>query len=185
MTLRWPAATAAFVRSKVVPSGYIDGLILSNDGGTPNTKLDVAAGVCRDDTNPAAIVLNSGVVIDCATNGVNGLDTGALANNTWYHVFAILGGVAPATLASTSASSPTLPAGYTLKRRIGSFRTDGSAHIIAFKQNGDEFIWSTVTLDVNGAATSTTAALNTLTVAPVDGIHANIRVGLVAGGGAA
>jgi len=34
-------------RPRLALRGYIDGLTLSNDGGTPNTKLDVAGGACR------------------------------------------------------------------------------------------------------------------------------------------
>jgi hypothetical protein len=64
------------------PRGYIDGLTLSNDGGTPNTKLDVSAGICRDDTDAMAIRLTSSVVIDCTTTGPNGLDAGSLGVST-------------------------------------------------------------------------------------------------------
>ncbi len=145
--------------------GYLAGLTLSNDSGTPNTKLDVSPGVCVDDTGAAMMNLGSGV-IDCTTVGANGLDAGSLAATTWYHAFAICkaSGGAPTLLASTSLASPTLPSGYTLKRRLGSFRTDGSSHILGFSQNGDEFLWAAAMGDVNVANLGTTATLFTLTV---------------------
>lgn len=68
-----------------------------------------------------------------------------------------------APLASTSVSSPALPSGYTLKRRLGSFRTDGSAHIITFFQFGDEFLWKTPVNNTAGSVTTTPVTV-TLTV---------------------
>ena len=68
---------------------YLAGLGLSNDATTPNTKIDVAAGVCADDTNALMLSLAAGV-IDCTMTGVNGLDAGALATGSTYHsVYAI------------------------------------------------------------------------------------------------
>ena len=95
------------------------------------------------------------------------LDAGSsLAANTWYHLFVIARtdtGVVD-ELCSTSATAPPLPTNYTKKRRIGSFKTDGAAHILAFVQNGDEFLWKTSTPDVNSVAIGTTALAPTLTV---------------------
>lgn len=166
------AAIAAISR------GHLSGLVLSNDGVTPNTKLDVSAGTAIDDTNVAPIVLPSGV-IDCTTVGANGLDAGSLANTTWYHTFAIAKpkGANPALLASTSVSSPTFPSGYTLKRRLGSFRTDGSAHILPFVQIGDEFLWKAMVLDANAVTPSTAnRTLQTLTVPTGVQVRARVRL---------
>lgn len=128
--------------------GYLSGLTISNDGVAPNTKIDVAAGLWCDDTQAILINAASGAV-DCTTTGANGLDAGALAASAWYHVFAIAKTDGTnAFLASTSPSAPTFPAGYTLKRRIGSFRTDGASHILAFTQRGQEFFWATPVHDV-------------------------------------
>jgi hypothetical protein len=181
------AASTAFVKAKAesvvggaVLRSYLAGLGLSNNTGSPNTKIDVAAGVCSDATNTQMMALSAGT-IDGATVGANGLDAGSLANNTWYHVFAI--GKADGTtalLASTSVGSPAMPSGYTLKRRIGSFRVNGSAQILAFTQNGDEFLWSTPVLDMNATAPPTTAALLTLTVptgVKVDAVLGGIALG--------
>jgi hypothetical protein len=105
--------------------------------------------------------------IDCSTTGANGLDTGSLANSTWYHVNVIgkLDGTT-ALLASASFSSPTLPSGYTLKRRIGSFKTDGSAHIITFLQDGDEFRWKSSVQDISVTNPGTSAVTRTLPSVP-------------------
>jgi hypothetical protein len=165
------AASTAFVKVKAesvvggaVLRSYLAGLGLSNNGGTPNSKVDVAAGVGADDGNAQMLALSAGT-IDCGTTGANGLDAGSLANATWYHVFAIgKTDGATALLASTNLASPTMPAGYTLKRRIGSFRTDSSAHILPFVQDGDRFLWKTPVLDMNGTAPGTSASNAVLTV---------------------
>lgn len=153
------------VRSMMGPSrSYLAGLTTSNNVGTPNTKLDVAAGQCADDTNVLLLTVAAGT-IDCGTTGANGLDAGSLANNTWYHAFAI-GKVdgTTALLASTSLASPTFPSGYTLKRRIGSIRTDGSAHILLFIQDGDLFLWNASPAAVTATDPGAAAVTRTLTV---------------------
>ena len=144
---------------------YLAGLTLSNDGTSPNTVIDVSAGVCADDTNVAMLNLPSGQTINGATTGAGGLDTGSLAASTWYHVFVIgkPGGGAGALVASTSLASPAFPTGYTLKRRIGSFKTDASAHILGFFQFGDHFYWKAEVQDQSTtlAATATNFTVST------------------------
>jgi len=145
-------ATAAYVIRS-----YLAGLGLSNNATMPNTKIDVAAGVCADDTNALMLTLPAGT-IDCTMIGANGLDAGALANSAWYSVFAISKtNGATALLASTSVIAPILPSGYTLKRRIGFVRTDGSARLRAFHQYGDDFRWDTQIADVVSTTVGTTS----------------------------
>ncbi len=70
------------------------------------------------------------------------LDTGAIANTTWYHVWLIQRvdtGVVD-VLVSLSATSPTMPTNYTRKRRIGAMLTDSSAHWVKFSQLGNNFL---------------------------------------------
>jgi hypothetical protein len=117
------------------------------------TTIGVAAGSCADSTNAVVMSVSAGT-IDCATTGANGLDAGSLANTTWYYVFAIAkADRTTAVLASASLASPTLPTGYTLKRRIGSFKTDGSAQIIPFTQTGDRFQLTAEVRDQNALST--------------------------------
>jgi type II secretory pathway pseudopilin PulG len=150
---------------------YRSGATLSNDGVSPNTKIDATAGAWADDTGVALLTPAAGA-IDCTTTGANGLDTGSLAATTWYHAFAIgkAAGANPAFLASTSLT-PTLPSGYTLKRRIGSFKTDGSSHILGFVQVGNYFWWTNPsTDDVSGSSLSATTPV-TFTVNSPPGVQ--------------
>lgn len=74
--------------------------------------------------------------LDITTSGKNGLDTGAEAADTWYYVWMIWN---PSTaevagLLSASATSPTLPSGFTKKRLVGAVRNDGSSDFKQFLQ---------------------------------------------------
>jgi hypothetical protein len=70
--------------------------------------------------------------------------------------------------ATTAGLSPTLPTSYTKKRRIGSFRTDGSSNIVAFSQNGDEFLWSAMRNDVANVNTLGTSAVSQTLTVPIN-----------------
>lgn len=146
--------------------GHIGGLALSNDGTSPQTVIDTSAGVATSDDAGALMRLPSftkSTAAWAAGSGNGCLDAGTVANSTWYHLFVIertdTGAVDE--LCSTSATSPTLPAPYTKKRRIGSFKTDASGHILGFTQYGGgqtrQFIWTTASQDVSSASLPTGA----------------------------
>lgn len=169
-------------------AGHIFGQTLSNNSTDGDHDIDIAAGsAATDDTTPISMRLASSLTkqLDAAwAVGTNagGLDTGSIAANTWYHVWLIQRsdtGVVDA-LSSTSATSPTMPANYDRKRRIGSVLTDGSANIIPFKQTGDYFQWdlASVILEVSvtGFAVPTTATLQTLTTPPGVKCMANLTL---------
>jgi hypothetical protein len=148
--------------------GYIDGLVMSTAGSS--ATISIAAGVAADSTNTELISLSSAIAKTTSAwavgTGNGGLDTGSIANDTWYHFYLIRRpdtGVVDVVF-STSASSPTLPANYTQYRRIGAGRTNGSAQWTRFFQNGDEFLWETPTLDFNATNPGTSAVSRTLRV---------------------
>ena len=139
--------------------GYLGGLTMSNDASNPNTVIDSSAGVADSDDVTTMMTLASftkNANAAWASGTGNGcLDSGSsLATNQWYHLFVIANTSSNIVdeLCSGSATSPTLPSGYTKKRRIGSNKTDISAHNLAISQNGDEFLWATSILDANGVA---------------------------------
>jgi hypothetical protein len=161
---------AAIVLQKLSPTlrGALGGLSLSNDGGSPNTTVDITTGAATSDdystymSLPSAYTKTTGSWAVGSGNGA--LDAGSVAASTWYHVFLIERvdtGVVDILL-STNATSPILPTSYTKQRRVGSVKTDASSHILAFSQNGDEFLWLVPPNDINTAALGTTATLFTL-----------------------
>lgn len=154
------------------PRGHLSGMELSNNTTDASNDIDISVGSCRDDADAANIDLASAMTkrLDAAWaegSSQGGLDTGAKANSTFYHVFAIRNGVGTVdVLFSTSLSSPTMPSGYAAKRRLGSIKTDGSGNILAFIQAGDRFYWKTPVLDVNVTNLSTSRVTYTLTSVP-------------------
>jgi len=147
---------------------YYTGLTLSAAGSS--ASFGIAAGQAADSGN--AVLMTLAAAITKTTSGWtvgsgNGaLDTGAIANSTWYHVWLIRRpdtGVVD-VLASLSATSPTLPSGYTQKRRIGAMLTDASAHWVAFTQVRTKFRWVTPTTDFANTSGVTTRVTQQLTV---------------------
>lgn len=161
---------------------YLAGMILSNDATTANAVLDIAAGQAADSANVTMIAL--GQTFFKSTGGAwaagpgaggspkTGMGTGlTIANATWYHVCAIINAAAADVYFDTDAAcTANSPASTTARRRVGSFLTDGSAHIIAFTQRGDNVSWNTIpALDINTSLSTT----------PADFTLANVPLGVV------
>jgi hypothetical protein len=105
------------------------------------TATWTADQICVQTSGAAASLLltNVSTTLNSATSGANGLDTGSIANNTWYYVYIIYNPTTTTTavLMSASATSPTLPSNYTYSSGvIGAVITDGSAHFLGFIQRG-------------------------------------------------
>lgn len=169
-------------------SGYLFGLTMTSGTSTNlSSTLSVAPGVAADSTGTYLFQLSAEIskVLAgpwAAGSTANGLDTGTRANNTWYHVFLIRNdstGTAD-ILFSTSYASPTMPAGYSHKRRIGSVKTDGSGNITPFTQTEDEFIWAKAAYDVQSYTSLGTSSVNfALSVPPDVKVQARLRAGIL------
>jgi len=176
------SATQALVEElpPLVLRSYLSGYTMSTAGSS--ATMTVAAGSAADSTNVVFINLNSSISKTTSSwavgTGNGGLDTGAIANNTWYHFHAIRRpdtGVVD-VLVSLSPTAPTLPANYTQFRRIGSGRTNGSAQWLKFVQDGDYFRWDASILDVGLLNPGTTAVSATLSVPSGVNVEASINV---------
>jgi hypothetical protein len=155
-----PAGSSSVLRS------YVAGLTLSNDGTTPNSVLDIAAGQAADSTN--AVTISPGAFTKSTAGawtsgtGNNGMGNGlTVAASTWYHVILANNGGTPDIYFDTSATGANRPTGIsdTKVRRVGSFKTDGSSNILAFTQIGDTFYWSTVITDVSSSTSDYSAGV--------------------------
>jgi len=84
--------------------------------------------------------------------GGGGLDTGSIAPNTWYDIYAIYnpGAELPDYVFTTSIGVLILPSGYTKKEYRGSYLTDSISQLVPFIQNKDIFTFLTPRLDVPG-----------------------------------
>jgi hypothetical protein len=157
--------------------GFFAGLMLSP---ATTTSMPIAAGQCSDSTNTVLMSLSAITKTTAAwtvgtSNG--GLDTGAIANSTWYHFYVIRRpdtGVTDVVF-SLNATTPTLPANYTQYRRIGADITNGSGQWTAFIQDGDLFQWITPPVDVSSTNPGAAAVTRTLTVPIGVNVIANLR----------
>lgn len=176
------------VTNGALPRGHIAGLNLSYVG---TTFFTVSAGKCRDETDTYDMVLASSFTKDLqpffgeGTNQSSGSsDSFPLAVNTNYSVWLILNLTSGAVdvLTSTSATSPVMPVGYTIKRRIGWLRTEtATTNILSFVQKGDLFL--VATSDTSYSTTSvTSAAVSTITLPCPPNVLASIRCSTTASG---
>jgi hypothetical protein len=177
------AAVRALVATAAPPRGYIGSGNCSAAGGTQT--FSVNSGVWTSDDQTTSMVLASNYTKTMSAwavgSGNGSLDTGAVAANTWYHVFLIERidtGVVD-VLTSLSATAPTLPANYTVKRRTWSLKTDATPNIIAATQVGVETIWAASPLDVNTATLGTSRSLFTLSVPPGYKVNALFRAAFI------
>lgn len=164
------ALSQAQVATQVPLRSYLAGLTLSNDSGTPNSVLDIAAGQATDSTNTVMINLSAFTkstaglwVAGSGNNGMgNGLTVGA---STWYHVCAIINNGSPDVYFDTDVNcTSNSPASTTARRRIGSFKTNGASQILGFVQDGDYFQWTAISASdfstLNPGTGATTTLLN-------------------------
>lgn len=151
--------------SDLATRGYIDGLICSNATDTDH-DISIAAGSAKDSTNAYLLTLASALVkqIDASwAVGTNagGLDTGSVATSTVYYIWLIRkdsDGTIDA-LFSLSKTAPTMPTGYTYKRRIMTVCTDGSANIRNFDQYGSDVRYRTPIQDRASAVIAGTSRI--------------------------
>ena len=143
--------------------GYLSGLQRTGSTGTTYSQ---GVGVAADDGNETMLSLISGT-INAATVGADGLDTGALTATATFHAFAI--GKTDGTTArllSASPSSPTMPSGYTYKRRTASVKTTVSSQIIPYLQFADKFMLTAPNVDVSATGAGSTAVTRILPSVP-------------------
>lgn len=152
--------------------GYLAGYGTSIGTDTAH-DIDIAVGECRDSTNGVDMVLASALTKQIDATWASGTAAGGLsssltapANDTWYHVHAIIVAGAVDIGFDTSVTAANLGTDHsaTSFRRIGSVRTNGSANIIAYVQTGDGFIWDLAVGDWDEANPGTSAVTRTLKV---------------------
>ncbi len=162
---------------------YINGLKLVYLTGTTMT---VTAGRCSNTTNANDISVGlpinvaatqtgisseagtGNVTINTAVTGAGGLDTGAMANDTFYAVYAIgdsYGNNAGSALISADLTQPLLPSGYDMYFRIGYIKSSGAAAILPFRQDGcglDRWMWydAPIATDITAGSSATYAAVD-------------------------
>ena len=125
------------------------------------TTISLGLGDVRDSFDAGNIILTASVDVALTRSGVNGLDTGTEATSTWYTVWAITGpGVSVGGLLSTDTVNPTMPSGYTLKRRVGWIYNHSDGDVQNFLQAGSgrtrHYLWQEAGADYTKILTNGT-----------------------------
>lgn len=150
----------AVITTSTPPKGGIFGLTTSNNVTDADHDIDIAAGqAASDSATPVTINLNSATTkrFDATFaegSGNGGFATGeSLPTSGTIHLWLIAKADGTADVFAnnnaTSGLAPTLPTGFTQKRRIASLRTDASANIVGYTQVGDTFWLKSRALDVD------------------------------------
>jgi hypothetical protein len=142
------------------------------------TRTTSALAVSADEIKIGSqLISNLNVTVQSTATGANGLDTGALAANTFYYLWAIYNSTAAtaAAIISLSETTPTLPAGYSssLQRLIGGVGTASSGAQFREGTQLDHVVSYTNPCIISTAITSTsinTADLSNLV--PSSGVRA-------------
>lgn len=149
--------------------GHISGLILSNNVSDAVNDLDWAAGICAStETTPVMMVHPAGTTqLDVAFGtGNGGRFDSAISDGTWHcYVIADAAGNVSRGLSKSlnPTSQPNYPSAYVHYRRVGSIlRTSGT--IVAFSQDGDEFLRSVPAADLSLIPSDTLGHLVALSV---------------------
>ncbi len=132
-------------------NGMVHGLLMFNNSGTPNTKIDITAGYSLLTTTGGTpkFLSSVSVTIDLTTTGANGMDTGARPTSGWVYCYIINNGSVTAGLAT--ATSPTaglpspFPGGYSNFAYVGAMRCDGSQNLLRTRQQGRAVGYTVVT----------------------------------------
>lgn len=157
-----------YIAGTGLPLNYITGFMLSNNATDPTNDIDITKGECRDDAdgNDIALVATTRAIDAMFVEGGPGYrdSTDTLTGAKWFHIFAIGGaGKADDLFASTSLA-PTLPTGFTYKRRIGSIHW-ASTTLLAFSQfKNNETWWDVPVSDLSNGTVAAAGTTLTLTV---------------------
>lgn len=133
-----------------LPFFYINGALVSTVSAH-TSQLSLSAGIMRDSSNtydmnignfngqvnPNAAA-NVATTIDCATTGLNGLDTGTLGVSKVYYIYVVsdpVSGLPSGAIASLAApaTGPLMPFGYSAYRHVGfAVTSSGSVFLKAY-----------------------------------------------------
>lgn len=133
-------------------------VLLSNNVTDPTNDIDASTGVYQFSDNTGRAVLSAITKRLDATWAVGtnqgGLDTGVKTNSTWYHWYTIYNPTTATSdlIASTNASAPALPTGYTKSSLVESVYVDSGGLIRPFTHRPGFMSLKTTVMDATVAA---------------------------------
>ena len=108
--------------------GAVKNLIAGTTGTSSVASISADELIVESVAGSYQVLRSVSVAPSLASTGVNGLDAGVAASNTWYSAWVIWNGATVSGLLSLSATSPTMPNGYTHKAWIGCWYSDSTAN---------------------------------------------------------
>lgn len=144
---------------------YVNGLQLA---WVSTTTFTMAAGAASNSSNINDITLPALVTNTITHVGVNGVDIAAAVASSFYAVYVIGDSTeynATASLISLNLTTPSLPFGYDMYRRVGFVLTDGSSHVLKFWQYGNgsaKDMWYDTPIATPAITTATTYSTQSL-----------------------
>jgi len=149
---------------------YVNGLEIAKNAAK---TISLASGAARDSSNTNDITLSAAVTINGEVVGANGVDAAAIAASSMYAVYVIGDSrkyEATAGLLSLNASTPSLPAGYDMYRRVGWVLTDGTPNILQFWQHGSgqerQYYYDVGISELSGGSATSYTAIDLATSVP-------------------
>ena len=118
--------------------GQYQNLRIKPDAGSPADTVNISVGKVVLNNTGDQSVMHKNVMVNATLNssGINGLDTGTEANNTWYYIWLISNGTTVASTLSISPASTLLPSGYDYFLLIGAIFNNATSDIRSFFQSG-------------------------------------------------
>jgi hypothetical protein len=115
-------------------------LHIRNGADVDHEMRVTASGLVVASGSKTKVLKNIDVTADIEASGANGLDTGTSAVSTAYFIWVIYNPTTSvaAGLFSLSATAPTMPAGYTYKKRVGWNTLDAGSNFLPVIQRGEE-----------------------------------------------
>lgn len=165
--------------------GFTSGLVPSTAGAS--ATMSFTAGQTADSTNAEVLTLNAAISKTTSAWSVGtaagGLDTGAIANNTWYYFYLIKRvdtGVVDVVFSLSNTSPTSMPSGYTLRKQIFAGKTNGSAQWQLFTATetaggGLDVVWSAGFTELN-ASVAASRTLSTPNGLPALVVKANVDI---------
>lgn len=161
----------------------VQDVLAHNDPLTPDTKMHLRIRRCRLEGGGAmALAGNYAGNLDVSIEGCNGLDVLPVSVNSHYYVYLIgsdsdQDAIAERmSLLGSLSNDPSLPSGWSLRRRISSFCSDGSGYIRRFRQRNNHIIYTQNPLLTSGSGAVSRTALTLDALVSPDAHTAGIRL---------
>ncbi len=155
--------------------------LVVQSGATPTTDIDIDADavVVRDGNGLGKRITSINLTCQITASGVNGLDSGSEAADTWYYIWVIWNGTTAASLLSVSSTAPTMPSGYTYKGLVGAIYNDSSSDLYSYCQRGNDFIHDEATDILSGGVNTSYTSVDLSTRVPpiATGVRGAVRCG--------